>query len=135
VLLRRSTPRSTSPKKNVRFRISGKPAAPPNWIAPVRRLLGGEEVCRVERLVPEVLVDGALQRVGARLQRHAHDARRRAAVLGGVAVGHHLEFLNGVHRRLHDLLLTRVAGGDLLIVVVLPVEQERHLAAGLAADD
>ena len=75
-----------------------------------------------------------MQLIGARLQRHADDARRRAAVLGGVAVGDDLELLDRVDRRLDDFLLAGVAGGDLLVVVVLAVEQERHLAAGLAAD-
>src|SRR5262245_9181875 len=42
VLLRRRTPRSTSPKKNVRLRTSGKPAAPPNWL----RLYGGFSVAK-----------------------------------------------------------------------------------------
>src|SRR5687768_9346789 len=42
VLLRRRIPFSTSPKKNVRLRMSGNPTAPPNWL----RLYGGFSVAK-----------------------------------------------------------------------------------------
>ena len=135
VVSRRMRPVSASPKKNVLLRTIGKPDGAAELMPRVGGLRRREVVGRVERVVTEELVETAVQAVRARLERDADDAGRGAAVFGRVAVGDDLELLDRVDRRLDDLLLPRVAGRDLLAVVVVTVEQERDGRAGLPADD
>ena len=92
-----------------------------------------EEVVRVQRVVAEVVVGGAVELVGARLGGDADGGARRASVLGRVGRGHDLELLDGVDggaRHLGGQLLH--VGGD--AVVVDAVQQEVVLQRAGAVD-
>ena len=82
-----------------------------------------EEIVRVELVVPQELVGGAVHVVGARFGGHADGRAGRFAELGRVRARHHLELANGIDRR------PRYLGGQFLDVlgnrvIVEAVEQE-----------
>ena len=68
-------------------------------VALVYRLGRCKVILRVERLVAEVLVGGAVVRVGARLGDHRHH-RRTLAIFGRERVAQHVHFLHRVDRRI-----------------------------------
>ena len=73
-----------------------------------------------------------MQLVGSRLQAHVDYGAGRAPVFRREAVGHDLEFLDGVHVRLDRLALAPLVG-DLRVVVVHAVEQVVVLGGAHAA--
>src|SRR5436309_2688050 len=68
-------------------------------IAPKFALTGVEEVARVEQVVAHVLEERQVRLVRAALERHRHHAPGETAVLGGVAGGLQLEFLERIEWR------------------------------------
>jgi hypothetical protein len=65
------------------------------WVG-LRQIL----VFRVEELIPQILIGGAMQLVGARLERHVHNRAAGLTVLCIEVSGLHIDLLNGVHRGL-----------------------------------
>src|SRR6476469_9065932 len=71
-----------------------------------------DEADGVEISVTQKFVSGAVDLVGAGAHGGVHDSAADTAILGAVIAGNHLEFGNGVGRRLGDLIrVTLIAGG------------------------
>ena len=98
-------------------------------VQPQRRLRRREVVLRVQRIVLQRLEQAAAVTVRPRSRRHRHDAAGRVAVLRGVVVGDHAEFLHRVDGKARQLLRTREADG---VRGVAPVEDEILIARAAA---
>ena len=108
--------------------------------APVllRRFGLGEVVLRDKKVLRRHLVvrvrveEAAVKRVRALLGDHVDDRAGRAAELGVVLIGQHLEFLHGVERRTN---LAAARGAEIVVVVPAAVDREVSASVAAAADD
>jgi len=100
----------------------------------------GEEVGCVQCAVAKEFIAGAVELVGAGLDHGVDDGAGASAEFGRVPVGLDLEFLERIHRRLHDLHVHAAIGagiGDLIDAVqdegilrgAVPVDVEHALEA------
>lgn len=114
---------SQLPKKNVRSRTTGPPAAAPLVIAE-QWLRDGKRVARVELVIPEELIERAVQVIRSRLRDHIDDAAGGESELGGHGTRLRLEFFHGVHSRV-DRHFADVALDIVAAIAQLPVHRVR----------
>ena len=87
----------------------------------------GEEVARVQGLVPEELEYRAVQRIAARLGRQVDDAAVEAPEFGGRAVALDLELLDGVDvRKERDLAGFRLEDRDAVEEILVGPRADRR---------
>ena len=134
-----------------------RPQGGAELVAGQGRLRGGlvEVVARVQRVVAEELVAGAVEGVRARARDRVDDASRRAAVLRRVVARQHRELLDGVDAQVHAarapgravgvvvdahavqavvVLLRPVAGHGQLVPVTAVAARRGHAVHRLRAD-